>query len=182
MAIILLNKLLPLDSPKRVGIMYPKYITIHETELGEELSPNTYCYEYYQKKLLDNSSSIGYHFMVEANHNEPSRIYQFLETSVSTHHCGHSEGNSKSLGIERLVNVDTDMERAIDVQAKLTALLMLNFNIPIENIKTHNYWNPKKLCPNRLLVNKYGSWNSFINKIQFYLDNKERIENLKFSK
>ena len=182
MSVMVLSRLLPTDSPKRIGFMYPKYITIHETELGEDLSPSTRCYDYYNQKLLDNSSSIGYHFLVEANFNETSKIYQFLETYVSTHHCGSLEGNSRSIGIERIVNVDTDMERAINVQAELTALLMHNFSIPIDRVKTHNYWNPKKLCPNRLLANQYGGWDGFIKKVQFFFDNKKLIENFEFSK
>ena len=47
-----------------------------------------------------------------------NQVWQFLPTWVRTAHTGSTEGNS-SIGIERLVNVDTDFDKAIDNQAKL---------------------------------------------------------------
>lgn len=178
----IVNRLLPENSPKRDGVMLnPKYITIHETELGTELSPANYNYDMYEIKLQDTSSSIGYHFMVEANINETSHVYQFLETDVSTHHTGNAEGNQNSIGIERLVNVDTDMERAIDVQATLTAVLMHKYNISIENVVPHKYWSGKE-CPNRLLAGMYGGWEGFIERVKYHFDKKSEIEDIIFER
>lgn len=149
--------------------MYPTYITIHETETGHELSSAEWNYEMYQKRLDDNSNSIGYHFMIEANYNDISKIYQFLELDVYTNHTGDDYGNKNSIGIERLVNVNTDMERAIDLQARLTAFLMYKYNIPIKNVVPHKKWSGKD-CPSRLLFGLYGGWTGFINKVQQYYD------------
>lgn len=179
---IVVNRLLPEDSPKRIGLMpNPKYITIHETELGTEKSPANYNYEMYQEKLMDKSNSIGYHFMIEANINTISRIYQFLETDVSSRHTGNPEGNQSSIGIERLVNVDTDMERAIDIQAELTAVLMHKYNISIENVVPHKYWSGKE-CPARLLAGMYGGWEGFIERVKYYFDKKSEIKDFIYVK
>ena len=147
--------------------MNPTYITIHETESGHELSSAEWNYEMYQKRLDNNSNIIGYHFMIEANYNDISKIYQFLELNVCTNHTGDDFGNKNSIGIERLVNVNTDMDRAIDLQAQLTAFLMHKYNIPIENVVPHKKWNGKD-CPSRLLYGLYGGWDGFIDKIKEY--------------
>lgn len=179
---VIVNRLLPEDSPKRVGSMpNPKYITIHETELGTEKSPAEYNYEMYQEKLMDTSSSIGYHFMVEANIDDISRVYQFLETDVYSHHTGNAEGNQNSIGIERLVNVNTDMERAIEIQAELTAVLMHKYNISIENVVPHKYWSGKE-CPARLMAGKYGGWEGFIERVKYHFDKKSEIKDIIFKR
>lgn len=172
------HEILPMDSPKRVGKMVPSYITIHETEIGHELSPAYYNYpDMYREKLLDNGNSIGYHFMVEANKGDVFRIYQFLETDVYTHHTGDIVGNQCSIGIERLVNVDTDMDRAIEIQAALTSYLMHVYNIPVEHVVPHMFWSGKD-CPSRLLFGLYGGWEGFIDKVKYYYDKNIKFEDV----
>ena len=170
---ILKKRLLPGNSSKRVGNMCPKWITIHETSLGTDVRPADRNFSWYYK-LLHNETSIGYHFLVQAQYDEEPVIYQFLETSVATNHTGNGIGNSESIGIERLVNVETDFEVAIITQAKLTATLMDMYNIPIERVVPHKYWSGKE-CPSRLLAGMYGGWDGFIEKVQYYFDNKDFI-------
>ncbi len=178
--IIVVQDILPLDSPKRVGKMVkPSYITIHETETGLEITDEKFNYKWYRTILDDYSSTIGYHFLVEANNNEPSRIYQFLETNVYTHHTGNAIGNQQSIGIERIVNKNTDMIRAIDTQAFLTAILMKKFDIPIENVLPHKYWNNKD-CPSRLLAGLYCDWDSFINKVKEFYSKDIELDGIKY--
>lgn len=171
---ILKKRLLLKNSPKRVGKMCPKWITIHETSLGTKVRPADRDFRWYYK-LLHNGTSIGYHFLVQARYHEDAVIYQFLETCVATNHTGNSIGNSESIGIERLVNVETDFEVAIKIQAKLTATLMHMYNIPIERVVPHKYWSGKE-CPARLLAGMHGGWDGFIEKVQYYFDNKDFIE------
>ena len=173
---VLINILLPKNSPKRVGNMRPQWLTIHETSLGTEVrSVDRDFFWYY--KLLNNESTIGYHFLVQARRDEDPVIYQFLETCVSTHHTGNSIGNSTSIGIERLVNVETNFEVAISAQAKLAATLMHMYDISIERVVPHKYWSGKE-CPSRLLAGMYGGWDEFIEKVQYYFDNKDFIEGI----
>ena len=176
---VLINILLPKNSPKRVGNMRPQWITIHETSLGTEVRPADRDFCWYHK-LLHNESTIGYHFLVQARYGEDAVIYQFLETCVSTHHTGNSIGNSTSIGIERLVNVETDFEVAIMAQAKLAATLMHIYDIPIGHVVPHKYWSEKE-CPSRLLAGMYGGWDGFIEKVQYCFDNKDFIEGITMS-
>ncbi len=172
------SKLLPTNSPKRLGVINPEFITIHETSLGTELRPKERDFHYYYDILLHSENQIGYHFLVEANYDNDGVIYQFLETSVMTRHSGTLEGNSRSIGIERLVNVETDMDRAIDLQAQLAATLMNMYNIPIENVVPHKYWSGKE-CPARLLAGMYGwNWEKFIKRVKYHFENHNWIKGI----
>ena len=167
----LVPRLLPKDSDRRIGVRpTPTYITIHETSLGTELKDTKggtmYGVKYYESVLhTPNPNRVAYHFLVEANFNEVSRVYYFLEPYVFAYHSGSPEGNAKSIGIERLVNTDTDMERAIAVQANLTSKLMISFLIPISHVVPHKFWSGKE-CPGRLLAGLYGGWNGFIDQVK----------------
>ncbi len=169
------NRLLPIESPKRVGKMIPKFITIHETSLGTELQPEEKDFARYYGMLTTGDNQIGYHFLVEANFREPARIYQFLETTVSTCHTGDKTGNSSSIGIERLVNVNTNMCRAISLQAQLTATLMHMYDIPLDHVVPHKFWSGKE-CPARLLAGMYGGWEGFIEMVKNYFYEQKWIE------
>ena len=167
---VLIPELLPADSDSRCGIMNPKWITIHETTLGTDIKDTQggtmYGIAHYRELLHQpNPKHIGYHYLVEANYGEESHVYQFLEPTVMTHHTGTEKGNSSSIGIERLVNTDTDFERAIAVQARLTAILMATYNIPIRHVVPHKYWSGKE-CPARLLAGMFGGWDGFIETVK----------------
>lgn len=179
MSSVLRNRLLPENSPKRIGIMNspPTFITIHETSEGVEVQPESKNYNWYWGLLQDQRSVGGYHFLVEARHFEDARVYQFLQTNVVAYHAGSPEGNAHSLGIERLVNIDTDFEVAIATQAKLAATLMYMYDIPLDHVVPHKYWSGKE-CPARLLAGMYGGWDGFIKKVKYFFDKHEFIEGI----
>lgn len=149
---------LPLIIPREDGKNIPTHITIHETSLGLEKKPRERNANHYIN-LLEHPKGdprCGYHFLCGDN-----QVWQFLPTWVRTAHTGSTEGNS-SIGIERLVNVDTDFDKAIDNQAKLTATLMNLYDIPIENVVPHKHWSGKE-CPSRLMAGLYGwNWTRFL--------------------
>ena len=177
MKIVLKKLILPEDSPKRIGRMYPKFITIHETSLGTGLEPATKNADYYYDKLLNDGRQIGYHFLVEANESECPVVYQFLATRVFTYHTGNHYGNEHSIGIERLVNVKTDMLRAIVIQAYLTAALVHMYDISYYNVVPHNFWSDKK-CPSRLLSGQYSDWRTFMRLVNYYIDEHVTIKGI----
>ena len=174
---IVVPRLLPPDSDRRLGQMLTTYITIHETSLGTELRDTKggtmYGVKHYESVLRkpDPENHIAYHFLVEANYGEIPKVYQFLEPLVITHHAGSPEGNRKSIGIERLVNTDTNMDLAISVQACFTSTLMASFFIPISHVVPHKFWSGKE-CPARLLAGLYGGWDGFIYKVRYYFGEK----------
>ena len=155
----------------------PTFITIHETWIEGQIcqKPKMYNAEYYINQLRNPQltsdgtlSTTGYHYLVEANKGQNSPIvYYLIPDDIITHHCG-SFGNKVSIGIERLVNEETDHEKSVVIQAELTAKLMFKYNIPLENVVPHKYWNPDKNCPGCLLAGLYGGWDGFIEKVAYY--------------
>lgn len=160
---------LPLVIPREDGKNIPQYITIHETSLGTEKVPASKNAEHYIE-LLEHPKGdprYGYHFLCG-----DEQVWQFLPTYVRTAHAGSTAGNS-SIGIERLVNVDIDFDKAIKNQAKLTASLMHMYNIPLENVVPHKHWSGKE-CPARLLAGMYGwNWDKFLNTVLDFYESKD---------
>lgn len=162
---------LPLVVPREDGKNVPYFITIHETGTGLEKAPANRTAEHYIQ-LLENPKGdprCAYHFLCEDD-----KVWQFLPTWVRTAHSGSTEGNS-SIGIERLVNVNIDFDKAIQNQARLTATLMHMYNIPIGNVVPHKHWSGKE-CPARLLAGLYGwNWDMFILTVLDFCDRKDFI-------
>lgn len=163
----LVPTLLPANSSKRTGFMYPKWITIHETSVGTNVREKEYNFSHYYHLLLQNDNTIGYHYLVEANYGKMPKVYQFIEDNRTTSHTGNHVGNYHSIGIERLVNCDTDFSKAIEVQAALTAKLMYEYQIPLHAVVPHKYWSGKE-CPARLLAGQNGGWEHFIQIVEAY--------------
>lgn len=165
------NRLIPLGSTNRKGIkQIPKYIVIHEVSLGLGRSPKKYNMEHYENLIRTQGKEgkhIGYHFLVG-----DKEIYKFIEEDEMANHAGTYEGN-KSIGIERLICEGINYEHALHNQAKLTATLMIKWNIPFENIKTHKgmIWTfdpereHKKGCPSRMLAGQRGGEEKFKREI-----------------
>lgn len=165
------KRLIPLGYANRTGEKQtPKYIVIHEVSLGLGRSPQKYNMEYYENLIRTQGKEgkhVGYHFLVG-----DKQIYQFIEEDETTNHAGSIEGN-KSIGIERLICEGINYEHALHNQAKLTATLMIKWNIPLTNVKTHKgmIWTfkpekeYKKGCPSRMLAGQRGGEEKFRREI-----------------
>ena len=164
--------LIPVGATNRPGKrMNPTYITIHECSLGEEKRPPDRNRDYYIS-LMENPKEIevGYHYLVTDN-----EIIRFIPDNEIAYHTGSIGGNLHSIGIERLVNVDVDFEKAISIQAKLTATLMYKRLITLDRVVPHKHWDSKE-CPARLLAGQNGGWSGFKSRVQHYFENEDFIE------
>lgn len=165
------NKLIPLGSTNRAGIkQIPKYIVIHEVSLGLGRSPKKYNMEHYENLIRTQGKEgkhIGYHYLVG-----DKEIYKFIEEDEMANHTSTYEGN-QSIGIERLICEGINYEHALHNQAKLAATLMIKWNIPLDNVKTHKgmiwLFDPerenKKGCPSRMLAGQRGGEEKFRREI-----------------
>ena len=110
---------------------------------------------------------IGYHFLVG-----DKEIYKFIEEDEMANHTSTYKGN-QSIGIERLICEGINYEHALHNQAKLAATLMIKWNIPLDNVKTHKgmiwLFDPerenKKGCPSRMLAGQRGGEEKFRREI-----------------
>ena len=164
------ERLIPLEcSNRNFGYQVPRYIVIHETELGISKYPAMYNMEYYEKKIIDDGmrgSTIGYHYLVG-----DKSIYHFIPDTEKSHHVGCAINNC-SIGIERLVCEGISFCDALHNQAKLAATLMVKYSIPLSNVIFHKTAqilcgkeNPKQ-CPNRMIVGQYGGFSLFKKEIK----------------
>jgi len=164
----------PLHRPMR-----PTFITIHSTDntsrsadaLNHALAMNN--------GLRGRHNRTGFrtwHFTVDDH-----SIYQTLPTNETGEHADYEgQGNRSSIGIEMCVNRGNDLGSTIDRTAQLTATLMRQYDIPLDNVVPHMHWRMIrysdgrdlgfKKCPRLLLDGgRLGpKWSAFMAKVSSY--------------
>lgn len=158
------EKLVPLGATNRTGKFMegPSIITIHETSLGTQIESADKDINRYINMVLNppkGMEAVGYHYIVS-----DLEVVRLIPDKEYTCHTGNKFGNNTSIGIERVVNVNTDFPRAIANQALVTATLMRKYDIPLINVVPHKIWNGKE-CPARLLAGMHGGWTGFIGQV-----------------
>lgn len=166
---------------KRTRKMSPRYITIHSTQnYAVGANARTHARLLQRGGLTSQHNSLGYltwHFTVDA-----FSIYQSLPTNEQGQHADYEgPGNRSSIGIEMCQNRDHSQEAILDRTARLTAQLMRQHRIPIQNVVPHQHWRMirysdkrdlgNKNCPNFLMTNGQPGpkWQAFLKRIERYL-------------
>ena len=146
---------------KKVGSqMIPTYIVIHNTANS---APAINEAKYLNSS--SNTSSTSFHFAVD-----DTSVYQTVNMNYNSWHAGNIAMNKKSIGIEIAKSTIEDVDvknKAIENGAKLTAMLMKYYDIPLERVITHNDVTGKD-CPHDIL-HRYGFAN-FKELIKSYLN------------
>ena len=151
--------LLDKDNKKVGGQMTPTYIVIHNTANS---APAINEAKYLNSN--SNTSSTSFHFAVD-----DTSVYQTVNLNYNSWHAGNISMNKKSIGIEIAKSTIDDIsikDKAIENGAKLTAMLMKHYNIPLDKVITH-YDVTGKDCPHDIL-HRYG-FNNFKDLVSFYL-------------
>ena len=155
------NYMLLNENNKKVGgKMTPTYIVIHNTA-NSAPAVN-------EAKYLNSSSNVSatsFHFAVD-----DASIYQTVNMKYNSWHAGNRNMNTKSIGIEIAKSTIKDnniKDKAIENGAKLTAMLMEYYNIPLERVITH-YDVTGKDCPHDIL-HRYG-FDNFKQLVKTYLN------------
>ena len=78
--------------------------------------------------------------------------------------CG-SGGNLNSIGIESCVNQGSDLWYTWQVTAQLVASLMVQYDLGIERVKGHHFFDGKH-CPAPMLENNMEIWYEFIELVE----------------
>ncbi len=149
------------ESNKKVGsTMTPTYIVIHNTANS---APAINEVKYLNSS--SNTSSTSFHFAVD-----DTSVYQAINLKYNAWHAGDISMNKKSIGIEVAKSTITDTEvkdKAIENAAKLTAVLMEYYDIPLSRVITHQDVTGKN-CPHDILE-RYG-WDNFKTLVSSYLN------------
>ena len=152
--------LLDVNNKKVGNKMSPTYIVIHNTSNSAPAIN--------EAKYLNSSSntlSTSFHFAVDN-----TSVYQTVNMNYNAWHAGNISMNKKSIGIEIAKSTIKDeniKNKAIENGAKLTAILMKHYNIPLDNVITH-YDVTGKDCPHDIL-HRYG-FDNFKSLVNNYLN------------
>lgn len=146
---------IPEDSPGRPGVLRTvESITIHETANTSEGADA----EAHSDYLSTTSDEVSWHYTVDDH-----QIYQHLPDNEEAWHSGDREGNHSSIGIELCVNADGNFDQTMENAAKLTAFLLKEYDLTIDDVKLHYDFNGKD-CP--LIIRQEGRWDEFLGMVQ----------------
>lgn len=156
------------------GVNPCNFITIHETG-NTTRGANALNHANY----INNGSEVTWHYTVDKDN-----IVQHFNDTAQCWHAGDGtgKGNTQSIGIEMCINSDGNYPQTVDNTVDLIIHLMKKHNIPIENIKQHNFWNGKN-CPMLMRSGKNGiTWSDFLNKIKSKINDNNVVTNNKLYK
>lgn len=154
-----------------------KYITIHQTG-NSARGAGAKMHGDYQ---INNTKypvirEASWHWTVDEN-----VAIQSFPHEVSCWHAsdGAGDGNVNSIGIEACINIDGNYVQSVKNMAKLTAIIMKQESIPLENVRQHYDWDKSRLaregkshlqpksCPAQIRSGKDGiDWNVFIGMVK----------------
>ena len=144
--------------------MAPKFITIHNTaNTGKGAGARSHAS--YMAVNGGQNKSVSYHYVVD-----DSEIIRLIPDTEIAWHAGDGArgvGNLQSLAIEICENPESDLRKATDNAAELTARLMSDWKIPIANVVQHNHWSGKD-CPRRIRRGEPYSWEQFKKTVQSF--------------
>ena len=146
---------------KKVGyeMSKPTYIVVHNTA---NTAPAVNEVKYLNSK--SNTSYTSFHFAVDE-----VNVYQAVNMKYNAWHAGENKMNKQSIGVEIAKSMISDTkikDKAINNGAKLVAMLMKEYDIPIERVITHQAVTGKH-CPHDIL-DRYG-YDNFLNLVRSYL-------------
>lgn len=149
-----------LVSPSKYGTkcpytMIPKYITVHNT-YNDAPAENEVNY------MISNNNEVSFHIAVD-----DKRAIQGIPLERNAWACGdgNGSGNRESISVEICYSKSGGDKyyKAEDNAVDVVRQLMSMYNIPIENVRTHQSWSGK-YCPHRMLDE--GRWGAFIQKVK----------------
>ena len=134
--------------------MDPTYITVHNT-YNQASAYNEITF------MHNNNDEVSYHFAVD-----DQEAIQGLPLNRNGWHAGdggQGTGNRKSIAVEICYSKygGDKFDESEKNAAKLIAVLMEKFNIPIDRVRKHQDWSGK-YCPHRTLD---AGWDRFVDMI-----------------
>lgn len=164
----------------RVRRLNPRYVTIHSTQnFSSSADARAHSRMLRTGSLKASKNSLGYltwHFTVDEH-----SIWQSLPCNEQGQHADYEgPGNRQSIGIEMCENRGNSRTATLDRTAKLTAVLMKDYGIPLRNVVPHGHWRMiryadgrdlgHKDCPHFLLDNSRPGpkWKAFTDQVERY--------------
>ncbi|MCI6326734.1 MAG: N-acetylmuramoyl-L-alanine amidase [Clostridiales bacterium] len=155
------TKYIPQDSQARSGRTRAiHYIVIHETDnTGAHATAKAHS-AYLQENCWKEQKS--WHYTVDDH-----EIWHHLPDNEVGYHAGDSSwkegGNRNGIGIELCVNQGGNFEQTMRNAAQLTAYLLLQYHLTIDDVKKHQDFSGK-ICPSTII--ETNRWQDFLNMVQ----------------
>lgn len=164
----------------KVRRLDPRYITIHSTQnFASSADARAHSRMLRTGALTASKNSLGYltwHFSVDED-----SIWQSLPCNEQGQHADYEgPGNRQSIGIEMCENRGNSRAATVDRTAKLTALLMKEYGIPLHHVVPHQHWRMVRYSDRRDLGHKdcpyflldHGrpgaKWQAFLGTVERY--------------
>ncbi len=141
--------------------MIPKAVTIHNTGSA---TGNAAAHASYILSDACANRPASWHYTVD-----DKELWQHLPNNESGWHAGDNlgPGNTTTIGIEICQHRGIDQAKANDNAAWLTAKLLTEFKLTIEDVKQHNHWSGKN-CP-AVLRSTPNGWRDFLSLVEKHL-------------
>ena len=154
------TELIEINTSARTGTKRKiKYIVVHETS-NYRNGAGAENHATFLKS--NNTSATSWHYTVD-----DKEIYHHIPDNEIANHAGNATGNKYGIGIELCVNEDGDFEKTCENAAKLIAYLLKEYNLKIDDVKTHQDFSGKD-CPHLILQN--NKLKELKNQIKYYYD------------
>ena len=135
-----------------------KYLVIHETDNTGSGANAAAHNSFIHQNANAEEGIVSWHYTVDDH-----QIYQHLPDNEEAWHSGDREGNHSSISIELCVNADGNFDQTMENAAKLTAFLLKEYDLTIDDVKQHYDFNGKD-CP--LIIRQEGRWDEFLGMVQ----------------
>lgn len=143
-------------------------ITIHSTANSTSTAQN-------ERGWLDNQSNdrdASWHYVVGED-----VVIQAIPDNEMAWHCGDTEGNRHSIGIEFVES--GNREKVLETAAEFVAAKLKEYKLKISDIKQHYYWTGKN-CP-RILIDKSCikdgmNWYYFMGRVDHYMKGVDNVD------
>jgi hypothetical protein len=129
-----------------------RWVVIHDTantNIGSDAEMHT--------RYIRGNPGVSWHYSID-----DEETYQHVPDEEVAYHAGASEGNYYGIGIETCVNNGVDYNVVMRRTAKLTAELLLEFDLSLYHVRQHNYYSGKD-CPH--VMRAANRWNEFLNLV-----------------
>ncbi len=155
---------MPEDSPGRPGEKrFVEWIVIHETD-NFNPGADAAAHAAFLSGLGAEDDPRSWHYTVDDH-----QIYHHLPDDEAAYHASDKlnphGGNLNGIGIEMCVNEGGDYEKTLENTVQLTAKLMMEYDLKIRDVQTHQHFSSwDKVCPAKLLED--DRWDEFLDRVE----------------
>ena len=168
---VIIQDILPDNSPLKPNRMRTatKYIVIHNTGMAAPSATAKGLNDY----IHSTDRVASWHFSID-----DKETYQELKLGEVGWHAGETNGNNYGIGIESCVYQGVDFNKVLRRLAKLTASLLIEYNLNLSDVKQHYDFSGKN-CPQ--VIRQANRWGELLGLIQLEYFAQTELQGVQFN-